>query len=226
MELHRHIAVDSRQLLTHQNPLAIILQAFPISPLSHFFRTFQQSVERPELLNQILRALVPDPRRARNIVDRIALQSQQVRHLPGRNPHEFFHFGGVVPGVVLGRVQHGDLVGHQLQHVLVARNDHDLETRLRRLSAQRADHVVRLIARRLHNRNPQAFNQLLYVRNLLDQVRRSLGTVGLVVGVLFLAKRLAQAFKHRHHVFGFECFRELPQHVAENEHCLRGQPPP
>ena len=49
---------------------------------------FQRAFHRTEALDQIARAFFADPGRARNVVDGIAHQRQQIGHLRGLHAHE------------------------------------------------------------------------------------------------------------------------------------------
>ncbi len=82
------------------------------------------------------------------------------------------------------------LLGHQLQHVLVVRDDIHRMPRLRSLRCQRADHVVGLKALRLQDRNMKRLQRAPDIRQLLRQVRRHLGAVGLVAAVVHLFEGL------------------------------------
>ena len=80
-----------------------------------------------------------------------------------------FTFARVVPGVVLGRVQHGDAVGDELQHVLVARDDDDFAAGLGGLPAEGADDVVRFKAGVLEDGDAQGVEQAADVGDLLSR---------------------------------------------------------
>ena len=222
-EGHRDIAVDGGQAAAHQDPLAIVLQAFPVHFPLDFGGAVEGGFDGAELFQQIARAFVADARRARDVVDRIAFERQQVRYLTGLHAHEFLDFSGVVPGVVFRRIQHRHLVGDQLQHVFVAGDDDDLAAGLRRLPAERADDIVGFETVILHDGNPQAFDEPLDVGNLLDQVRRRFGAVRFVLRVFGFAMGFAQTLEDGDHVLRLERFREFFQHVAENEYGFRGE---
>ena len=109
--------------------------------------------------DQVARALVSDARRARDVVDGVALKRQQVGHLRRLHAHELLHLRGIVPVVFLGGVEHRDALVHELQHVLVAGDDHHIDTGFRRLPRDGADDVVGLEARVFENRDAHGFEQ-------------------------------------------------------------------
>ncbi len=60
--------MNRRQLFAQQDQLTIALQALAVGPLLHFRGVLQRPFDRPEAHDQIFRALLPDPRRARNVI--------------------------------------------------------------------------------------------------------------------------------------------------------------
>ena len=109
---------------------------------------------------------------------------------------------------------------HQLQHVLVARYDHDIKV-LARAPCHGPDHIVGFEARVLQHWNAQGIEQTANIGDLLAQVRRHLGTIGLVARKLLFAERLAR-FENRRDVFGLIRRPQLPHHIVEDEHGLGG----
>ena len=134
------------------------------------------------MLEQVLRALVADARRAGNVVDGVAHERQQVGHLVGAHAHELLDLGGVVPGVVLGGIEHRDPVGDELQHVLVAGHDDHVEALLLGAAGDGADHVVGLEARVLQDRDAHGFEHAADVGDLVGRSGGISVAVGLVLG--------------------------------------------
>jgi hypothetical protein len=64
---------SSREFLTEQDLVAMVLQALAIRPALDFGRVVERVFDRSEADDQILGALLPDSGRARNVVDGIAL---------------------------------------------------------------------------------------------------------------------------------------------------------
>ena len=202
----------------------MVLEAFAIGALFDLARPLQRRFHRAETKHQVARPFVADARRAGNVVHRVALERQQVRHLGGRNTHELGHFGRVVQGVVLGRVEHPDALVHQLEHVLVAGNNDHVHAGGRRLPRDGSDHVVGLVARAFDHRHPHRPEQAADQRDLPGQVLGHRRAVGLVVREFLLAKRGTFAFKDRRQVLGMVRRLQLAQHVVENVDRLGLQP--
>ncbi len=190
--LDRHRGVDGRELLAEQDLVAVVEQALAVHLALHFVRVIERILNRAETHNQIARALVADAGSAGDVVDRIALQRQQIGHLAGLHAHERLRRQRIVPDIVLHRVIHVDVFIDELQHVLIARHDDNIEGR-RRAPRQRADHVVRFKPRPLQNRDAQRLNHTPNIGNLFSEVGRHLRPVGLVLGVALLAKRAGRS---------------------------------
>jgi hypothetical protein len=97
------------------------------------------------------------------------------------------------PGQVgdpLARVQHGDVVGDQLQGVAVAGADQHLEARGSGLPGERRDDVVGLEPVRFDVDDVERVEDLLDQRHLSGELRRRGRPVGLVLGVLRRAEGL------------------------------------
>ncbi len=95
------------------------------------------------------------------------------------------------------------MLGHQLQHVLVARYDHHIGiVPLLGLARHRSNHIVRFKAGELQNGNPHRLQNLPNVGNLLDEVFRCFRTIRLVLGEGFRPERRPQAFKNSGNVIG------------------------
>ena len=98
-------------------------------------------------------------------------------------------------GPATARVEERHAGTDQLIKVLVSRNDHDLETAVRRCCSQRADDVVRLVAVHAEHRHPERpenlFDPLHRAIEVLLQLLVELGARRLVLGVALLAERYA-----------------------------------
>ncbi len=186
-ELHRHIGGNGGQALAHADALDVVLQALAIGLPLHFGGALEHGVERAEALDQVLGALVADSGRAGNVVHRIAFQRQKVRDLVRADAHESLHLFGVVQLVVLGGIEHADVLVDELQHVLIAGDDDHVHAGGFGAAREGADHVVGLEARILQNRNPHGFEDAAHEGNLVEQVGRRFGSIGLVLGELLHA---------------------------------------
>src|SRR5207248_4829979 len=83
LDLDRHARVDGRQALAHAYALGIVLQALAMRLALYLGRALESRINAAETLDQVLRAFLANPWRARNVVDGIALQREQVRDLRG-----------------------------------------------------------------------------------------------------------------------------------------------
>ena len=223
-ELHRHIGGDGGETLAHADALDVVLQALAVGLLFDFGGALEHGVERTEALDQVPGALVADSRRARNVVHGVALEGQKIGHLVGPHAQEGLHLFGVVPFVVLGGIEHFDVVVHQLQHVLVAGNDHHVHACRFGAACQSADDIVGFEARKLENGNPHGFENAPHERNLVEQIGRGLDAIGLVFGELLHAMRGFAALENRGDVGGRVLLRQLAQHVVEDVDRFGGEP--
>ena len=101
------------------------------------------------------------------------------------------------PGVIrarsetpLPRIEHGDVVGHQLERVPVAGADQHVEAGRLGLGRERPDHVVGLEPRLLDEGDVEGVEHLLDQVELALELVRGLGAVGLVLGVDLGSERL------------------------------------
>ena len=208
--------MNRRQLEAQQNLLAVILQALAIRLALHFSGVVQRALHRTEAHNQILRALIPNSRRARNIVHSIALQGEKIGHLRRLDAHELLRLRGVVDHVVFHRIQHAGVVVHQLQHVLVARNNHHVHAAAFRPPRQGTDDIVRLEAGVFQHRNTHGIERFANPRNLRKQIRRRLRAIGFVRLEGLIAKSGPFALENRREIFRLVLRLQLAQHVMEN----------
>jgi hypothetical protein len=119
--------VNGSELLAKQNLIAIVQEAFAIHLPFYLRCTIQGRFDRTKASDDVFGSFVANSWGTGDVVDGVAFQREQVRDLARLHAHECFHFGCVVPFVVLHRVEHEDAIVHQLQHVLIARNDNHLE---------------------------------------------------------------------------------------------------
>ena len=130
-----------------------------------------------------------------------------------------FTFAAIVPGVVLGRIQHGNVIVHQLQHVLVARDDDHVEAGFGGLAAERADHVVRLVALALQQSGSAVRSISGARRGSVEQDRGGISVrFALYSAKCLFALRLPQALEHGRHVLRGERLGQLAQHIVEDQH--------
>ena len=101
--------------------------AFP-APVKYGYAsvgTIERGLNGAELLYELDGTFVTDSGGTGYVVDGIAAQGHHVHHALGRDAEDFFHLDSVGDQIVFRRVEYEDLVGDELQHVLVAGNDVD-----------------------------------------------------------------------------------------------------
>ncbi len=132
-----------------------------------------QRIEIAELADELRRGLVAHPGHAGNVVRRVSLERLEVDHLARSqavallDPCRVIHHGRVDPHP--GRHESRP-VGHELEHVQVARHDRRLEVATLGLAGQRADDVVRLEASQLVDGEAQRGDHLADLRELCPKV--------------------------------------------------------
>ena len=136
--------------------------------------------------------------------------------------HELFRRLGVVPHIVLHRIEHADVIVYKLQHVLIARDDHHLKALFHRAASKRSDYVVRLEPCVLEHRNSHGFESAADPRNLFQQVGWRFGAVGFIGCKRLVAKRGPLALKNRGQVLRLLSRSQAPHHVVKNVHRFRG----
>ncbi len=215
--------MNRHQLLRKQNIVAIVLKRLAIRLFLHLRRPVERRLHRAELLDQVHGPLISNSRRTRDVVDRVPTQRHHIDHPLRRHPQRRLHSRRIEDQVVLHRVQDRHIRIHQLHHVFVARNHEHLVPLRRQLAAQRADHIVRLEAPIVENRNPKRLKRPPDIRLLLDQVRRRLRPVGLVAAVLDRLERLRLDVELLHvlHLRGHLVAVHRRAHVVHRGHVQR-----
>ena len=185
----------------------------------------EHALQRPEPLQQLGGGLVPDSRHARDVVARIALQTDEVRDQLGRDPVALDHSFSVVHAGIGDPPRRGhDLhaVAHELVGVAVPGDHHHGNGRLgvAGLLDDRGDHVVCLVPLHRQVAVPECLHQRLEVRPLLLEQVGTRGPLRLVVGVYLLAARRSRIPHHQRRlrpVIG----EDLDQHGGEPEDRVR-----
>ena len=181
MEFDRHVRPDSRQLTALDRIIGVPQQALAVPLVRDFGGMREKSVEVSVGRDQVPRTLLADPRHALDVVDRVAHQRQDVDDLARRNAELLLHALGVVPRPVVARVVDLHSVVDELEEVLVAGHDRDLEAGGDGLRRQRSDHVVGFEPLVGEDRYAERLARLVDPRNLLGEIRRHRRAVGLVV---------------------------------------------
>ena len=196
IEVERHIAVDGGKPEAVLRGLLAVLQlgagalfdALVVDVRVH-------ALERAEVVQQLHGGLFTDAGHARDIVRRIAHERLEVNQA-NRVEAVFLAEGGGVVGLVgglshAGGDQHnGRAAADQLQAVAVTGYDHAGVAVLVRAAADRAEQVVRLVARQLAAGNAQGIEHLLCNR----QLRRKLVRHALAGGLVGVEFEVAEGF--------------------------------
>ena len=175
-------------------------------------------VQRAELRDPLGRRLRPDPGDAGQVVAGLTDQRGQVAVALRADAVSLGHRGRVHPGQfgdATDRVEHGDLVADQLEHVAVATADQHLEAGVAGPAGERRDDVVGLVAGLLHHRDAQRRQHLLDQADLPLERRRARRPAGLVLGVLLGAERVPGDVEGDRDVRGLLVAQHVDQHGGE-----------
>ena len=149
----------------------------------------EDSFERSVLGEQRRGSLLAHAGDARNVVDLVAGQREEVGDFRGRHAPLVLHFLGPVPLLVHGVVA-ADAVLHELEQVLVAGHHHDFEAFLARPPRQGGDDVVGFPSGHAHGGNVEGLEDAAHERELGSEVLRHRAARGLVLGVDLAARLL------------------------------------
>ena len=111
----------------------------------HLADIVQQVIERPELFEEGGGEALADARHARDVVNRVAGQRQEVDDLVGPDAPFLLELGGVHE-FILSQVEDPDLVADQLASILVGRDDENVISAFLGAPGEGRDHVVGLHA--------------------------------------------------------------------------------
>ena len=162
IEVDVEVAPHRRELLRHARLVGELGDV--LAPRRReLVRVRDHLLERAVLSDQLARGLVADTRDARDVVRRVALEPDEVRHLVGPDAvAELDPFGRVDVHVrdAAWRHHQRDVRRAELEGVAVGRDHRRLHARLVGARRERRDHVVRLpalelqvaVAERLHDR--------------------------------------------------------------------------
>ena len=212
-----HIALDGgerpgqRQLL-QAGPQILADLALDFAGPSHQF------VQRAVFVQPFGGGLGPHFGHAGDIVGDIPHQRQIVQDPLRRHAVLADHSGPVQFPVGHG-VQQPDMGADQLRHVLVAGGNDGVAAGRGGLAGQRADDIVRLHSGHDQQRHPHSSNNVVDGLNLLPQILRHGGAVGLVFGIQRLAEGLALGVEDCGDGAAGKVLDELAQH---SRHTLDG----
>ena len=224
IERHRAVGVDRDQRLALARILGVGEQRFAIALLLDLAGPREQPLERSERRDQIARALLADAGHALDVVGGVAHQRQHVDHLLGRHAELLLHALGVVPRARVARVVDLDRAADQLEEVLVAGDERDLEAARRGLAGERAHDVVGFVAIRRQDRHAERAAGLVHERHLIDQVGRHRAARRLVVGGEVAAEGRTGEIERRGDELRLVVGDELRQHRDEAVDRVRDLP--
>ena len=220
VELDRQVAHDRRQVLAHEHRVAVLDELVAQLVGLHLVDPLVERLERPELADELGGGLLPHPGNARDVVGRVALERLVVDHLardevvPLADPRRVVEDRVLDPGP---RGHEARLVGDQLEHVEVAGHDRRVEAALLGVDDDRADHVVRLVARQLVDGDAQRLDHLADLGELVAQVVGHALAGRLVLGVLLVAEGRALEVEGDRDVVRLEVLDAAQDDAAEAE---------
>ena len=220
IERHGQLSDDRRELAAAVHRLAVLLELVAELLGLDLVDVGVEVVEVDPLRDQLRRRLLADPRHARDVVGRVALEGLVIDHLVRPQPVPLPDPRRVVDDRVLdarsGRHQ-PRLVGDELEHVEVDRDDRRLERDLLRVEGQLADDVVGLEALQLVDRDAQRLDDLADLRELRGQVVRHPRARRLVLGVLLVPERRPGEVEGDRDVVGLQVRETAQDDAAEAE---------
>ena len=190
VEIDGELGFDGDKLFAEKNVVAIVEERFAIGFLFDFGGAVEGLLDGAEAADKFDGTFVADAGRAGNVVDGVAAEGHDIDDAGGRDAEEFLDFGGIADEIVFGRIEDGDFVADELQHVLVAGDDEDGVRGGGGFAGEGADDIVGLVAFELEDGNAIGFEGAADVGDLLDEVGRHFGAVGLVALVLLFFERL------------------------------------
>jgi hypothetical protein len=216
VERHRDVDVNPREHAALPGRFDVRQEGLAVALLRHFRRVSDERLERPVRGDELARALFADARHALDVVDRVAHQREHVHDLFGKDAEFVLDRSRVVPGAFFLRVKHTDAVAHQLEEILVAGDDGDVEARGDSLRGQRTDHVVGFIALRRQDRHAQRLTGGVHHRNLYGELVGHRRAIRLVVRHEIVAEGASGQIERRADVFRLVLVQQLAQHRDED----------
>ena len=222
---------------------AKVAQGIVVALLLDLFVILQRFLQRAKLLDQLrsslganVAALLRAFRQRRlvagqgagagNVVTGVARERQPVHHLRGLNSDDLLHLVRIANRLSIAarprRLQHTDVVVHQLKQVLVTGHDKDFRPLRGPGPRQRANHVVGFKAFQLHQRQSHGAAESLDVGKLQLQIVGEFRPVGLVFLKELVAERGRRQIERHGKVIGLMVLQQLPQRADEDVNGLGG----
>jgi hypothetical protein len=175
-------------------------------------------LERSVLLHQRHRRLLTDPRDARDVVARIALQRLEINDKWWFESVAFTDFLHVVDDRVADAAaarEDADVFGDQLQHVEVAGQDDDIEPCSLGLLRERADDIIGLVSRYLDDGDPERQDDFSCPRKLRTKLVRSAHALRFVLRDSLVAKGRAGEVEGRDRICRRGVVERFEEHGCE-----------
>ena len=178
----------------------------------------QHIVYTTKLLQQLHRSLLSHAWATRYIVRRITHQSQQVNHLRCRFQPPFFqhlcHAERIKSRAAKSWFIDFNILCHQLTIILIWRHHQHLKPLLLSQTSQRANHIIRLIARHLNHWYPMRLHYLLDNRHRFTNILWRSLTICLILLVCLMSECRTRWVEHHR-----QMRRLLPcQHIIQRIH--------
>ncbi len=225
--VERHPVVEQHELSRDPRLFGVLDQRLPAFRLLDFTGAGEQRVEIAIFGDQLCRSLDADAGYAGHVVDAVAGQCLHFDNLVWRDAEFLDHLGDPQAAILHG-VVHGDLFGHQLHQILVGGYDGGGRAALTGFADIGRNQVVGLETALFDARQVEGADGVADQRELRDQVVRRRRPVRFIFGVKLVAEghfRLVEDDRQmRRPVVRRHVPDQLPQHVAEAQHCIHLQP--
>ena len=216
-DLQGHVAEDRDQFLRERYLRKAAPQVLPDLALD-LVRMRDDVLERPVLGEPLRSGLGPDLGDSGHVVHRIADEREVVDDGLRRHP-ELGRDAGRVEHRIVQVVDHGDVLAHELSHVLVPGAHQHIELPRPGLLGEGADDVVRLHSPHHQHREPERAHDGVDGLDLGAQLHGHGRTVGLVLRVEVVAERLALRVEDHRRELGLHLRLQPFEHVR---HAVRG----
>ena len=181
-----------------------------------FLDAAQKLFNRAELGDQLHRRLLADPLHAGNIVRRIAHEPHDLDDARRFHAEPFETFRFAEP-LVFYRVVDAHVGRQELEHILIAGDDDDVEPGPFRLVRERADQIVRLVPGLPDSGNIKSFHHAMDVGNLGAHAVRHRRPLRLVVFELRVAQGRPLFVERHDEAIRLLLANNLQQHRREAE---------
>ena len=212
-----HVVVELDQLLRQTRLLLVLDQRLAAFRLFYFGRAGEQCFEIAISVDQLGRGLDPDAGDTGNVVNAVAAQRLDVDHALRPDPEPLTDLGDA-DRPILDRIEHRDLVVHELHQILVGGDDGDLGAGLDGVAGVGGNQVVGLEIRELDLADAKCVGGSPDQSKLGDEIGGRLRALRLVLVVEAIAERDAGGVEDDGNMIGVGLAQQLRQHVAEAEH--------